>query len=342
MKHTLTSLAIALAATSSAFAGADIVTVVRFDEMYHYRSDTLHAPISSAALHTGSGPIRPVPIDYRPSSGQLYGATDTALYTIDTATGLATLVGNYGITITNRAMDFDPVSGELRMVGTVGGVNGLNIRINPDTGAVIATEQPFIRVSTSQQLIPLNIAHTSDHYTGTSRLLAMYGVPEGFPWDRWMLGEVGSAAGGMPSFNAGSTADIGLINAHSWAVNSTAGFDISTVDPKGYTLFTVGSGLGGRSNLATVNLATGQMQHLGILNGMPQGASSVAVRPAPSCSADANGDAQVDGADLSPLLATFGQNVKPGEGADFNGDGIVDAADLSVLLAGFGLNCVAP
>ncbi len=58
--------------------------------------------------------------------------------------------------------------------------------------------------------------------------------------------------------------------------------------------------------------------------------------PPPECVADANGDNRTDAADLSVLLAQFGQSVPPGTDADFNGDGVVDAADLSVLLGQFG------
>ena len=61
-----------------------------------------------------------------------------------------------------------------------------------------------------------------------------------------------------------------------------------------------------------------------------------------SCPADANGDNLVNAADLSVLLALFGQSVTPGDDADFNGDGLVNAADLSVLLSNFGTNCCPP
>jgi len=61
--------------------------------------------------------------------------------------------------------------------------------------------------------------------------------------------------------------------------------------------------------------------------------------PPAACAGDANGDQQVDGADLSVMLAQFGHQVIPGVGADFNADGIVDGADLSVLLSRFGQGC---
>ncbi len=61
--------------------------------------------------------------------------------------------------------------------------------------------------------------------------------------------------------------------------------------------------------------------------------------PPPECTGDANGDNQVDGADLSILLAQFGSAVTPDTGADFNGDGLVNGADLSTFLSLFGTTC---
>lgn len=59
----------------------------------------------------------------------------------------------------------------------------------------------------------------------------------------------------------------------------------------------------------------------------------------PMCAGDANGDGHVDAADLSVLLAQFGQSVPASSGSDFNGDGAVNGADLSVLLSAFGQAC---
>jgi len=61
--------------------------------------------------------------------------------------------------------------------------------------------------------------------------------------------------------------------------------------------------------------------------------------PVPPCPADANGDLQVNAADLSVLLSSFGQSVAIGTNGDFNGDGVVNSADLSILLSQFGSTC---
>jgi len=58
--------------------------------------------------------------------------------------------------------------------------------------------------------------------------------------------------------------------------------------------------------------------------------------PPPGCAGDTNGDGDTNGADLSVMLANFGNNVAPGTNGDLNDDGIVNGADLSVMLADFG------
>lgn len=66
--------------------------------------------------------------------------------------------------------------------------------------------------------------------------------------------------------------------------------------------------------------------------------TTIAIVP-PNCPGDTNADAQINGADLSVLLAQFNQSVPAGAGADFNNDGQVNGADLSVLLSNFGISC---
>jgi hypothetical protein len=59
----------------------------------------------------------------------------------------------------------------------------------------------------------------------------------------------------------------------------------------------------------------------------------------PGCPGDANGDNQVDLADLNLVLANFGT---AGPDGDVNGDGQVDLADLNLVLANFGTTCDPP
>lgn len=63
---------------------------------------------------------------------------------------------------------------------------------------------------------------------------------------------------------------------------------------------------------------------------------NISIQPKAACTGDVNGDGATDSADLSVLIASFGQAVAPGTSGDLNGDGIVDSADLSVLVGDFG------
>lgn len=85
--------------------------------------------------------------------------------------------------------------------------------------------------------------------------------------------------------------------------------------------------------LDPANPSAGTFSVSGIIRG------SAPVPPPPQCPGDANGDNQIDAADLSVLLSNFGQPAAgPGFG-DFNGDGQCNGADLSVLLGTFGSSC---
>jgi len=348
MKHTLTSLALALAAASSALAGADFIyTVDGQANLLLWRTDSRVIPVSGFQVRRvvqPGGQLQTLfvrDIDIRPSNGQLYGVEPSGLYTIDTATGIATLVGPFGAAIEPTAMDFDPVTDELRVVGLVG--NTLrNLRINPDTGALISNESGFSQAA--NPAIPVNVAEiafsnpVAGAPAGSTRLFATYNGGQQ-PSIEHYLGEIGSQAGGQPSFNTGVVTDIGITVLSSF---STPGGLDASVGGILYYCYTDGSGLGRTTHLTSLNTVTGRSTYIGMLGIGFSAASNtgIAVVPPLPCAADANGDGDVNGSDLSVLLATFGQNVKPGEGADFNGDGIVDAADLSVLLATFGLNCI--
>lgn len=58
-----------------------------------------------------------------------------------------------------------------------------------------------------------------------------------------------------------------------------------------------------------------------------------------ACLGDADGDGDVDIADLGLVLANFGSTVPPGSLGDVDGSGVVDIADLGLVLANFGVPC---
>ena len=61
--------------------------------------------------------------------------------------------------------------------------------------------------------------------------------------------------------------------------------------------------------------------------------------PPPPCVGDINGDRIINTADLTILLANFGQAVPAGTLGDFDGNATVNTADLTTFLAAFGTAC---
>ncbi|WAL58158.1 DUF4394 domain-containing protein [Thermocoleostomius sinensis] len=78
-----------------------------------------------------------VGIDFRPNTGQLFGVgSSNRLYRIDAATGRATQVGDrFAVNLNgmNFGIDFNPTVDRIRVVSDA----GQNLRLNPDTGAVV-------------------------------------------------------------------------------------------------------------------------------------------------------------------------------------------------------------
>jgi len=86
---------------------------------------------------------RLVGIDFRVARGVLYGlSTEGRLYTLDTATGRASRVGNSApVAIKGQrfGVDFNPVADRIRVVSD----DGQNLRVHPDTGMMAAIDPPL-------------------------------------------------------------------------------------------------------------------------------------------------------------------------------------------------------
>lgn len=90
------------------------------------------AAIAISGLSAGESVLG---IDFRPTNGVLYGLGSSGrLYTINSATGTATLASTLSTGLTGGDYDisFNPTVDRLRIVGT----SGQNLRVNVDTGAV--------------------------------------------------------------------------------------------------------------------------------------------------------------------------------------------------------------
>jgi hypothetical protein len=171
-------------------------------------------------------------IDIRPANGQLYALGSTGrIYTIDTTTGNATMIGAGPIAIsgTEFGFDFNPVVDRLRIVSNT----GVNIRVNPTDGTLVATD------TTLNPGTP-NVTAVAylNNYTG-ALVTTLYDVDSTTD----MLYTQNPP-------NNGTLVPIGPLGINATASN---GFDIGGTSNTAYGIFTVG----GISGLYTINTTTG-------------------------------------------------------------------------------------
>lgn len=138
--ETLRGLALAVVA-------APVVTGLTTDNrLVRFNATTPNTLTATVAITGLTGGETVLGIDHRPANGLLYAITSAGrIYTLDTATGAATLRVTLaadpadttapftGIVGDTFAVDFNPVPDRMRVVSNT----GLNLRINVDTGVTI-------------------------------------------------------------------------------------------------------------------------------------------------------------------------------------------------------------
>jgi hypothetical protein len=196
-------------------------------------------------------------MDRRPATGQVYvltsaaGATSPAvvhLYVLNPVTAQLSLVGNSppatGFADVPSGIDFNPAVDRLRLVN----VNDANLRFNPSSGALAATDTDISPssdlVDVAYDVLPAGATATTVYALdrATSTLVRLGGV------------------NGLPqSPNGGVLTTIGPLGVTLTAA-SVAGFDISPVG----TPF-AGATVGGTTSLFTITLASGAMTAVGAI-----------------------------------------------------------------------------
>ncbi|MBO9675851.1 MAG: DUF4394 domain-containing protein [Sphingobacteriaceae bacterium] len=99
---------------------------------------TVTSQVTISGLQTGESILG---IDFRPATGQLYGIGSTSrIYVIDPKTGTARAVSTTpfspALSSGEVAFDFNPTVDRIRLITST----GQNLRLNPETGAVVATD----------------------------------------------------------------------------------------------------------------------------------------------------------------------------------------------------------
>lgn len=195
-----------------------------------------------------------VGIDFRPATGQLYAVSNTnRIYTINTTTGAATVVGTTAFTPTlsgtGFGVDFNPAVDRIRVISN----NGQNLRLNPITGAVAGTDTNLAFASgdanAGQTANLVSVAYTNNFVGATSTTL--YGIDA-----NGNLVTVGSV-NGTTSPNGGQLFTVGSLG---FDPTDTVGFDVSPVSGAAFAAFSVANGT---SQLYSINLQTGAATALG-------------------------------------------------------------------------------
>lgn len=208
-------------------------------------------------------------IDARPNTGQLFAlgyAPSTRLiqlYTLDPATGVLTAVGS-GLNIaagTNSArigFDFNPTVDRIRVTAS----NSVNLRLNPDTGGLAATDTNLAYATTdanASQTPSVGSSAYTNSYIG-STATALYNIDE--TASRLVL---------QNPPNAGTLNTVGTLGVNVSSANQSTDLDIyynpTTSQNTAYLSLggLVGNSFVYASTLYSVNLATGATTSLGIL-----------------------------------------------------------------------------
>ena len=210
-------------------------------------------------------------IDFRPVTGQLYALGNAPnnicrLYTINPATGVATRVGSTDLTLTGAfwGFDFNPTVDRIRVVSDT----GTNIRLHPDTGALVATDTILNAGAGTVTGIAAAAYDRNDINPATlTTLFAINSTTD-------QLVRIGGVDG-TPSPNGGEVNIIGPLG-----VDTTgfAGLDIYNATEAFAALSFV------PASLFTINLATGAATHIGVIStpGSIAGITGMAVVPEPA------------------------------------------------------------
>lgn len=135
-------LSLGILAAATLASGAQAATVFAVDENNNLVTFNSAAPNTVTSSRTISGTSATfLALDFRDSNNRLYGlGDDLQLYTINTSSGLASLVGGGPLALTgsNFGFDFNTVVDAIRVVSN----NDSNYVINADTGLISTVATP--------------------------------------------------------------------------------------------------------------------------------------------------------------------------------------------------------
>jgi trimeric autotransporter adhesin len=237
----------------------------------------INSSISVSGLGSGESLLG---IDFRPATGQLFALSSASrIYTINTKTGAATPVGGGPLTtaLTGQSFgfDFNPVPDLIRIVND----GDQNLRVNPNTAAVVATAPQDMPLAFANDTTNANIgqdlnAGQNPNIVGVAYTNSFLGASQttlfGIDSNLNTLVRQGSINGGPVSPNTGNLFTVvGATGVGSLGAgidpNAVLGFDISS--ESGAALASFNTDGGSATQLFRINLTTGAAALMGTIGG---------------------------------------------------------------------------
>jgi Domain of unknown function (DUF4394) len=248
-----------------------VVAVTASNQLIRFNAGQPGRLLSSVALSGLQAGETLLGIDYRIAKGQLYGLGSSGrLYRIDAASGAVETIGApLGIPLSGRETGFDvnPTVDRIRVVGN----SGQNLRLHPDTGAVIDGSPALDGLQTDGMLryaegdvfadrVASIVAAAYTYNKTDEKITTNYAIDANFG----TLVMQGSREGVKPvvSPNTGLLRTVGPLGA---APFRWAAFDIGDVSGAAYAA--LGSPGDKASRWVEIDLATGTAKALGTIGG---------------------------------------------------------------------------
>jgi hypothetical protein len=203
------------------------------------------APLAVTGLQPGESLLG---IDFRPATGQLYAlGSSNRLYTLNRSTGSATPVGSgtFAIPLNGSAFgfDFNPTVDRIRVVSNA----EQNLRLHPDTGAVVDADMGAAGVQPDGAL-----AYAGGAPADPSVAASAYTNNDNDPATNTTLYGIDSADNSLVIQNPANSGQLSKVGPLGLDVNDLIGFDVFGVN-QAYAGLTDGA----QSRLYRVNLGAG-------------------------------------------------------------------------------------
>ena len=235
-----------------------IVAVTASGNLISFNSSAPGTLLGNIAV-TGIDPLQTIRgLAFRRSTGQLYvvgaeggtGPVAASLYLLNPASGVLTLIADITSPLLEHPsfdLGINPATDQLHIMGST----GQNLRLNPDTGAVIAVDTPFAFAAGDTHFGSKPGIVGADFTPGLTP--TVYGIDKKTD----SLVRIGSVGGSPLGVSSGAVSTIGALGSDA---EGLTGLDFS---PGGIAYAVLNPGVGTSSNLYIIDTLTGHATSLG-------------------------------------------------------------------------------